>query len=1621
MKARFGRSAGWTLIFLSLLSSRIATGAAASSIGVARIDVTPAEPIRLTGYAVRQTNSMGVEQKIWAKALAIGSDAEGPALLMTLDNCGIAEDTYKELVRRLAKKARIKQERLAISCSHTHSGPCTTGWAPNIFAQDIPPEQQAVIDRYTRDLLDKLEQVALAALNDRRPGKLSWTLGSVDFALNRRMVQARAVQFGDNGAGPVDHALPVLLATDDGGQVRALVANYACHCTTIGGEFNKLCGDWAGFAQEYLERDHPGAIALITIGCGADSNPSPRGGADGGLALARQHGEEIAAEVKRLLTQSSKPLSARLTTHLKHVELPFDPLFSRTQWEERAQKPGIVGYHAKKNLARLDRGEPLPKTLSYYAQTWNFGDDLAMVFLSGEVVVDYALRLKQEFDPSRLWVTAYANYVQCYIPSRRILKEGGYEAEDSLWYYDRPARISTNAEDLIIKTVHEMLPKSVIFDKKKAEFPSPKTVEQALASFRTKADLTVELAAAEPLIESPVAIDWGTDGRLWVCEMYDYPTGLDGKWKPGGRIKVLQDTDADGRYDKSTLFLDQLPFPTGLMAWRKGVLICAAPDILYAEDTDGDGKADVVEKLYSGFATHNFQARVNGLTWGLDGWVYGASGLFGGKVRSLLTGQEVDLSGRDFRIKPDTGEIEPVAGISQQGRIRDDWGNWFGNDNSTLLWNFPLPDHYIRRNPYVSYPDPRVNVATVSRRRRAEGSAPQTADPNQLFPISRTLERFNDPQSANRTTSACGPEIYRADLLGANFYGNAFICEPVHNLVTRLVLQPQSASFAASRAADERSSEFLASTDNWFRPVQVRTGPDGALWIVDMYRFVVEHPRWIPPPRLKQLDVRAGADQGRIYRVYPRGTKLGPIRDLTKLTTAQVVEALDSPNGPARDLAHLELVWRAEGKAQLEQRVKSWSGPEKHPGATPNPTVRAQMLCALAGLGGITPELLAEAMADPHPGVRSQAVRLSEPLLEGSSLTLGFNAALRALADDPEPSVRFQLALSLGQSKQPLIGMILGKLALTDLDDRWLRSAVLCSATSHAGAIFDVVSAATNSTAARQSFARELIASASGSPAQFKDLFISIARMQTKNNPAWNLELLASVLDALERKNETLASYSATLNHEAHAAALELERVFAEAQKLALDETAPVEVRKAAIPLLARRAQKDKEIELLGKFLQPGASPQLQQAALERLKRLSDPEVSPVLLRNWPAHSPSQRTAILAVLLSREEWVKDLLRAVEQGTVSAAEIPLANRQQLLKSGDTSVRERAVKLLQPSAKRTDVLARYQSVPSLSPFSERGAGHFDKKCASCHAYRGHGQAVGPNLAEFAGKSLADFLVAILDPNAAINPNFLAYNIETKDGRSLIGIVKGETASSLTLMQGGGVAETILRSDVQEIRASQLSLMPEGLEQNMSQQDLADLIGWLKQGVPPLFGSATAEQANSSRRQFLQQTPNGPGKVVAASEQLNYPSWLGPLPLFHCRQTDGNSQVTWQAPSLPANLPPSSAQRFHFAAAMGFLSQPAGKFQLRLNGRPVLDFDVSLTDQTFQSEDCKVRMLYTVMERNAEDSNGPLEIEVANSLLDPGKPATFSVIGSASGSQRWFGIYLVPEMAQAARRGQ
>src|SRR5438045_612513 len=331
----------WLGVLLALLPTW-ACFAADLSIGAAKADITPEFPIRLNGYAARKTESEGVEEHLYARALAIGVSAREASILITLDATGITAQMADGVAARVEKQTGIPRERLVFSCTHSHTAPCLTGTIRNIFGMRIPDEQQEHIDRYTQFLGDKLVEVAQAAVADMKPGTLWIGRGTAGFAMNRR-----------TKGEPVDHEMPLLVAKDASGKVRALVANYACHCTTLGSDLNKFCGDWAGYAAKDLEEANPGIVSLVTIGCGADANPEPRGK----LQMAKDHGKVIADEATRLLGAELRPIGSAPQCRLERFNLAFDKLPDRAGWETIAKRMDAVGFNARTQLARLDRGE----------------------------------------------------------------------------------------------------------------------------------------------------------------------------------------------------------------------------------------------------------------------------------------------------------------------------------------------------------------------------------------------------------------------------------------------------------------------------------------------------------------------------------------------------------------------------------------------------------------------------------------------------------------------------------------------------------------------------------------------------------------------------------------------------------------------------------------------------------------------------------------------------------------------------------------------------------------------------------------------------------------------------------------------------------------------------------------------------------------------------------------------------------------------------------------------------------------------------------------------------------------------------------------------------------------
>lgn len=1369
-------------------------------VGVATIDATPDYAVRLSGFGGRRAESDGVTHKIWVKALAIGDDAKSAAVLLTVDNLGVPDWMARQVAERLHAKRGLDPTRLAITYTHTHTAPMLRGAAATLFGVPIPPEHQANIDKYTAQMAGWLEEAATKAIDARVRSRLSWSVGRATFAHNRR------------GASVVDHDLPVLFVHDLDGKLRAVYTSYACHCVTFG--HNKISGDWAGYASEAIEKLFPGAVGMVSIGCGADQNPTSNV-TNGDIEKAMAQGREIGEEIKRLSALPRRPIAGRVDIRRTRVELPLAPPPKREEWERRAADAnGWIAHHAKTQLARLDRGEALRTSVDYPVQTWAFGDDLAMVFLAGEVVVDYSLRLKRELDRSRVWIHGYANEYPCYIPSERVLREGGYEGGDAMIYFDMPSRFVPGLEQKIIDAVHETTPDAfdATHDATKTGGTSPLSPLQSLATIRTRPEMTVELVAAEPLVVDPVAIDFGADGRLWVAEMRDYPMGIDGKYAPGGRIKVLTDTDGDGRYDRAATFLDGIPFPTGVTVWRKGVLVCTAPDILYAEDTNGDGKADVVKKLFTGFATHNYQARVNSLQYGLDNWVYASTGLFGGKITGF-SGNAIDLTSRDFRMLPDTGDIEPVTGQTQQSRVRDDWDNWFGCDSGTLIRHYPVVDRYVRRNSQFAPPATAVNVA-------------DDPNSNRLYPVS-PLVTFKLSGAPGFVTAACGLGIYRDDLLGEEFAGNAFTCEPVCQVVHRLALTPHGATFRGRRATDEQQSEFLASSDNWFRPVQARTGPDGALWVVDMYRYVIEHPIWIPPEVVATLDVRAGDTMGRIYRVYPKNRPPRPIARLDELDAAGLVAALDSPNGPQRDLAQRMLVDLGDRSVgpRLERLARE----------SQRPQTRLQAMCTLDGLGLLSAAMVERALLDEHPGVRRHAIRLAERFAgkPGSPI-----AKLGELTSDDDAQVRIQLAYTLGEFSDERAAAALTTLAFSHRDDAYLVAAAMSSLRAENVRPFVrhlLAMAASRDEEPPAALLSEVVAMEFAAADDLLRSELLYAATGNGDEPRdWQFTLLARLLAAQKR------AASANGRELSAEDMRRVESLLAVARKLVADEAAKPSARIVALRALGigtgPTAAADRQ--LLASLLSPRKNVEIQLAAVAHLASVAGDAGPQLLLDGWSSHSPAVRAAILDALLNRAAGQMALVDALERKMLSAGDFDAPRRQRLVEAADEALRARAAKLLSQAATsdRKQIVDEYASADTSGGAASRGQAVFAKSCAACHRLGNVGVAVGPDLAALSSKPRQTLLAAILDPNQAVDPRYVSYQVLTDAGVSIGGLLTSETASSIVLTAQDGKQHTLLRAEIDQFKSTGKSLMPEGLERDISPAQMTDLLAFLATSAAP-----------------------------------------------------------------------------------------------------------------------------------------------------------------------------------------
>jgi putative membrane-bound dehydrogenase-like protein len=940
---------------------------------------------------------------------------------------------------------------------------------------------------------------------------------------------------------------------------------------------------------------------------------------------------------------------------------------------------------------------------------------------------------------------------------------------------------------------------------------SPVSPEQSLEYFHLAPGLRMEVAACEPQVIDPVAIRFDEDGRMWVVEMRDYPHGPGAGEEPRSQIRILEDRDGDGRFETSQVFADKLLFVTGLQPWQGGAIVTLAGKVAYMKDTNGDGRADRVETWYTGFMQENSQLRANHPRFGLDNHIYVANGLRGGTIVDARQkdSQPLSISGMDFRFDPFTGKYEAVTGVGQFGLTFDDFGNRFVCSNRNPLKHIVLEDRYLKRNPLAAVPAAAHDVA-------------KWGEESHIFPISRAWT--TSTLHAGQFTAACGVHIYRGDALPAEFKGNGFTCDPTGNLVHREIMAAAGATFD-SRPARE-GIEFLASTDEWFRPVNMEVGPDGALYVVDMYRAVIEHPQFMPEELKKRPDLRYGDDRGRIYRIVAKDAKsrIAPPK-LSAATSEQLVAELEHPNSWRRETAARLIVQRQDRSA-----VKLLA---QTAAVSKIATARVHALWALKGLDSLTEPVVSAALRDADPRVREQAIVLSETWLTQSK---SLREQVVALADDADSRVRFQVALSLAPITDATEVDALRRIALAGADDPWTRRAVAIAAGSHAAELAAAILNGSDWSRQGPSDSQVVLigelAAVAGSSQNASDharLLVALAALPSgPSTQRVQMAALQSLSQSLSRQRLSLDATTKRLGDES--AKQKLAAVFERAGRVAADGKAAETARMAAIDLLAYRS--DAESQLASLALQEPVQT-VRVRAIAALSQQTSVESWRQLLAKFPGETPAVRRAILDAVLSRNERTSLLLDSIEAGRIKAAELDRAQTNRLTQHRDAEIRERATRLLADAipADRRQVLADYQPVLAWKADARRGLEVFTKNCATCHRIGDVGVNVAPDIADSRTKTPEQLLMDILQPNRAIDSNYVSYSVITTDGRTLTGILVSETGSSITLKQPEGKSVTLLRSEIDELRSNGISLMPEGLEKNVPPQDMADLISFIK----------------------------------------------------------------------------------------------------------------------------------------------------------------------------------------------
>jgi putative membrane-bound dehydrogenase-like protein len=958
-----------------------------------------------------------------------------------------------------------------------------------------------------------------------------------------------------------------------------------------------------------------------------------------------------------------------------------------------------------------------------------------------------------------------------------------------------------------------------------------------LSTFQIDPRLEIQLFAAEPDVVDPVALTFDEAGRMYVVEMRDYPYGIGPENKPGGTVRLLEDTDRDGKADKSTIFARDLSFPTSIAPWNGGIFVTAPPDIIFLKDTNNDGVADVREIYFTGFVRAVTDSNVNGLRWGLDNRLHGLNGGNGGRITSPKKPQlSVELGNADFSFNPkDWAFTTTYQSSGGFGLVFDEFGHSFVTHNINHIQQRILPLSHIYRNPGMFPVD-------------ATRSISDHGDMARIFPISVAQTRPNHPEQAGHFSSAGGLGFIGYDAYPEDLYGSVTVDDVVGNLIHRDILQTNGPIFSAKRSPSETDREFISSRDSAARFVGLELGPDGALYLIDMQRDVIEHPDYIPEKMRKNQDIRAGDDRGRIYRITPKAGLPKTDLDLSKASTRQLVAELEHRNLWRRQTAQRLLIERADKKIvpQLVTITRSQY-----------PQARVHALWTLHGLGalGQAPQQI---LREPHPGVRENMVKVAEsaPRLPWQGSGFGSEAvlmSLKSMVTDQSPAVRLQVALTLGTLDDPTTDGALLDLLVAN-NDYWIRTAALSSLRNPGGSFPQVLAKlGTNATPGALELLRDLadvaVSRVDHPAAQVVEVinalekapndfiragFEGLDRGLSRKSTSPSRLAITPILSRIAKRNDDLFIATWRISKRLGLAETAEQKAALESAKTAAANSTSRAERLRALERLRFGAYKDIRDPLFANLAE-GTDAELQSTALNVLRNFRDDDIAERLVAHWPALAPSVRPAVLNFLLSRRSFHHALVTGIEKGDLKIGELnlDLEQRRTLLRESSDDIKARAAKFIgdEEYSNRKAVLDEWLAKLPAEGNAAAGRPVFEQLCAQCHRAADLGKNVGPDLTSISHRSVEDILYNIINPSMAINPIYSNYQVETKSGDLVTGILTAETLDAVTLLQANELKTTLPRAEIRKLRSTGTSLMPEALEATLTPQQMRDLIAFLQ----------------------------------------------------------------------------------------------------------------------------------------------------------------------------------------------